>query len=87
MGNGNSTNCSTTYPDVPQFNEGLGAAAVALYTLSGLFTAILFAQWLYMAKLFMSLPRHRRRLTLWVDSVYLVVCLFTMVSISLPKAR
>lgn len=75
------------YPTVEEFNLGLGPYAIALYVYCGVVIAILAVQYGSLAGHFLTnVPSKRMMATFWVNSVYLMVALFTMFSIVLPKA-
>ena len=80
-------NCSLVFPDVEGYQKGLGDWAIVLYFFGSLFSVILILEWFYMSRRFLqTLPRTRLRLTIWVNSAYVVVSIFTLTSIVLPQA-
>jgi hypothetical protein len=76
-----------SYPTASEFYEGLGGYAIALYATSGTVILILALEYIFLVKHFFTcVPSSRRVATLWVNSVYLVVAIATMICVVLPQS-
>jgi len=87
--NDNSSECPDIghYPTVFEFYEAFGPYAIALYVASAVITLILCAEYGYLVRHFFThVPSSRRVPTLWVNSVYMVVALATVISVVLPQS-
>lgn len=85
----NESHCadSQSYPNLEEFQLGLGAWAIFLYSFSGIVSVILSAEFCLSAWQFQkSVSKSLIFDTLFVNSVYFVVSLLTLSSIVLPKA-
>jgi len=89
MSSAENTTCppSEEYPTTLEFYNGLGSYAIALYVVAALVICALLVQFLILVSHFWKhVPGSRRVPTLWVNSVYLVIAIATLLSITIPKS-
>lgn len=76
-----------TYPTSEQFAKALDVWAITLYVYSAVVVLVLALEYgLLVGHFLAQVPTYRQVPTLWVNSVYLVVAVFTMFSVALPQA-
>ena len=74
-------------PSLDEFQSGLGAWAIVLYSCSGLVWLALALQYFFLVKQFLQrLQSEQLEHTLWVSSVFLVLSSFNLVGVVLPLA-
>lgn len=72
-------------PTIDEFNSGLGDYAIGLYVYSGVTVATLALQFGFLVGHFINnVPYERFSSTIWVNSVFLVVSIMSLVSVVLP---